>query len=247
MAASTKLRWKRCVNELRFISDELTIVQEIATAAGPEFQQYYEDFCLRKDIDLDNLNHTHGQKLQEIYEQKSPTAGEQYSQLDPEAAGALIPHSLFPSKQVNRAHDSQHSDVESGYQMTKDDLEMHETFSKVFKKLALVLHPDKLAADMPIREAQEKTEMFTDCTKALEERRYFVLIDLAEKFKVSFPRNYRQQIRWMNKETKRITEETRQHQKTYNYIFADAETEEEKDKVIHQFMTQVFGSEIFDQ
>ena len=246
MAASTKLRWKQCVNELRFVSEECEIVQEIASTAAREFQEYYEDFCRRHEIDLETLNHTHGQKLQELYKEKSTEGADEHSNPDPDGNCALVLHSS-PSKEINR---EQHPEIEEepcDYQMTKDDIEMHETFAKVFKKLALVLHPDKLSNELSPAEIEEKTQMFTDCTKALDERRYFLLIDLAERFKISFPRNYRQQIRWMKKETARIEQEIKQHQKTYNYIFADADTDEDKDNVIRQFMTQIFGAEIFHQ
>lgn len=245
MAASTKLRWKKCINELRFVTEECTIVQEMAASAGADFQYHYEDFCRRQNIDLDSLNHSHGQKLQELYKEKHGDGIDENPAFDPDSDCAVVLH-RSASKEVNREDDDQAIHNECDYQMTKDDLEMHETFSKVFKKLALILHPDKLQADLSPEDAAEKTELFTKCAKALEDRHYFVLIDLADKFKVAFPRNYRQQIRWMKKETKRIEEEISAHQKTYNYIFADAETDEEKDHVIRQFMTQVFGPQIFN-
>jgi hypothetical protein len=247
VGASTKLRWKQCINELRFVSEERSLVQEIAAAGAREFQHYYEDYCGRQNIDLGSLNNTHAQKLQEIYKEKSTDGGEDNPQLDAETDCALVPHSLFTSEGVNSGQAAGEATDQCDYEMTKDDLEMHEAFSKVFKKLALVLHPDKIDAGVSESEREERTIMFRDCAKALEERKYFILLDLAEKFNVTFPRNYRQQIRWMKKEVKHIEEETRQHQKTYNYLFAHAETEKEKDNIIRQFMTQLFGAEIFHQ
>ena len=56
MSASRKLKWKTLVNQLRYMYEELDIVEEMASAAAKEFQEYYDDFCARKGIDVEDLN-----------------------------------------------------------------------------------------------------------------------------------------------------------------------------------------------
>ena len=44
--------------------------------------------------------------------------------------------------------------------MTKDEKDMHEAFHKVFKKLAMILHPDKLSDDLSLEKKKEILKMF---------------------------------------------------------------------------------------
>ena len=131
--------------------------------------------------------------------------------------------------------------------MTQDELELHEAFNKLFRKIALVLHPDKLSSQLSEPERIEKTQMFTDAKQALDKRKYFVLLDIAEKLKIATPRNYKQQIRWMKKELKILNQVIYKEKKTYNYVFSECEEDAEKDRVIKSFMKQVFGPQIFQQ
>jgi len=73
------------------------------------------------------------------------------------------------------------------------------------------------------------------------------LLDLAEKFKITIPRNYKQQIRWMKKELGGLNEDIDKHKKTYNYMFSECESEDQKDVVIMRFMSHLFGPQIFQQ
>ena len=55
MSISTKFRWKRAVNDLRYLHQEHDLIKEISRSTAAEFQKYYEDFCDRHDIDKVNL------------------------------------------------------------------------------------------------------------------------------------------------------------------------------------------------
>ena len=48
----------------------------------------------------------------------------------------------------------------------------------------------------------------------------------------------------MKKEIEKIKLEIQKRKSTYNYLFAEAETDNEKDTVIRQFMKQLFGIKI---
>ncbi len=87
--------------------------------------------------------------------------------------------------------------------------------------------------------------MFTDAKAALESRKYFILLDLAEKFKITIPRNYKQQIRWMKKELTELSADIQKNKNTYNYMFSECDDVTERDVVIMRFMAQIFGPEIF--
>ena len=109
----------------------------------------------------------------------------------------------------------------------------------------MILHPDKISKDVEQKEREEKLSMFKEAKLALEKRKYFVLLDLALKFDITPPRNYQQQIRWMKKEIDRMEEQIRKERATYNYSFSECETDDERDALIKNFMTQLFGPQIF--
>ncbi len=71
MSATTKLKWRKLTGKLRHLYDELEIVQDMSTAAGGDFQQYYEEFCTKNDIDLAELNSQHAERIKKLYPEES--------------------------------------------------------------------------------------------------------------------------------------------------------------------------------
>ena len=107
------------------------------------------------------------------------------------------------------------------------------------------IHPDKINPHTyNFEERRRMSEDFKKANKALEERNYFILIDIAEKLDISLPKNYDQQTRWMKAQLKELTAKVHQEKNTYNQVFAAAETKEEKDRVIKQFIKQLFGIDL---
>ena len=247
MAVSAKLRWKRYISELRFINEEADFVREISKEAATEFQIYYEEYCAKRGIDIGELNKRYSDRVGELYESSTyDGSADNNPQLDANADGALILHESAPEEPVNSNEQGQYEKHLGDYQMTQDELEIHDAFNKVFRKLAMILHPDKISDDITPAEREEKLKMFKAAKAALEERRYFVLLDIAEKFNVTAPKNYKQQIRWMKKEIETLNSLLEKEMKTYNYLFSECETEERKDQLIKRFMSQVFGPEVFN-
>jgi hypothetical protein len=225
VAASNKLRWKRLLNELKFLYAEKELVDSISEESAREFEIYYEQFCAHHDLHQKELNQKHSKRIQEIYSEKTIA-----DQCVPLLAGLPV---LYEDTQ---------SDKESEpYIMTKDEIEVYEAFKRVFRKLALLLHPDKIDPTLSATERQEKLRMFKEAKAALESHQYFKLLELAELFKISAPRNYKQQSRWMKREVARLEEEIVREKKTYNYQFAECETDAQKDRLVASFIYQVFG------
>ena len=83
--------------------------------------------------------------------------------------------------------------------------------------------------------------MFNEAKESLEQKKYFVLLELAEKFGVATPKNYEQQIRWMKKSLGALTLKVEEKKTTYNYLFSECETRDEKDEIVKKFIRQLFG------
>ena len=101
--------------------------------------------------------------------------------------------------------------------------------------------------DLTQEEKDDMIKAFTESKTALEERRYFILIDYAEKHNVPLPRNYAQQTRWMLKEKELVRGKLDTKLSSYNYMFAEAETNEAKDNLIKLFMKQIFNYEFEEE
>ena len=230
MSVSQKLRWRRYLNKLRFVHEEIEIVEEISTKTGPDFQAYLESYCAKNNINLRSLNRDHSEKVEEAY--KNLRAEKQKGNLLGDCEDETEPDVLqFADENVS----------EENIEFEREDTEIHETFSKLFKKIALYLHPDRLPKNLTEQEVKQHIDIFNNAKQSLEERRYFILLDLAEKYGVSIPKNYKQQINWMKREIDSLESKLNSKKKTYNHLFAESESDEEKNDLVKRFIKQLFG------
>jgi|TARA_R100001163_G_scaffold12263_1_gene11384 hypothetical protein len=228
MGAYKKLKWQKTLNEYKFLVEELSLVKSIGRATAVDFQQHYEDFLKSNDINLSELNEQHRDRIKEAYNVE-----------EEDVCGDLpVIEASNTSLVVDKAEQPRDSEI----QMTADEVAVHNMFSKLFKSIAVKIHPDKidpLKHDYLQRRKMEKD--FVRANSALKDREYFVLIEIAEELKIPLPKNYDQQTRWMKVQIAGISMEIDQQKKTYNYIFSEAETDDEKDSVIRQFVRQLFN------
>ena len=226
MRARDLLKWKRALNEIKFKHEELELVKEICDGHGVDFQMFMEEYCAQNNIDLKALNHKRGLKMAKQKAQEN-----QVKEIEQKTEQTLA-HMENP--QVENAPVVEQIHVES-----KDKDEMHKTFKDLFKKLALNLHPDRVG-DLTPEERDVRLSMFKDAKQALDNGEYFLLLDMSERFNIRIPKNFKQQTRWMKARIKQIDQEIRAQKHTYNYIFSECETEDEKVKVVKNFLRQIF-------
>ena len=224
-----KLKWKRTLNEYRFVKEEYDILKSISREAGPLFQKHYEQVLQESGIDLDKLNSENKKKINDAYGDPAPTGSVPVQTSDCT--------DMVPSEEIIEKSEK--------VQLTEDEIAIHNVFSKLFKSIAIILHPDKIdPLKHDFAERRKMTENFKKANRALEDRDYFILIEIAERLDISLPKNYDQQTRWMKAQLKELTAKVHQERSTYNQVFAAAETKEEKDRVIKQFIKQLFGIDL---
>jgi len=226
MRARDLLKWKRALNEIKFKHEELELVKEICDGHGVDFQMFMEEYCAQNNIDLKALNHKRGLKMAKQKAQEN-----QVKEIEQKTEQTLA-HMENP--QVANAPAVEQIHVES-----KDKDEMHKTFKDLFKKLALNLHPDRVG-DLTPEERDVRLSMFKDAKQALDNGDYFLLLDMSERFNIRIPKNFKQQTRWMKARIKQIDQEIQAQKHTYNYVFSECETEDEKVKVVKNFLRQIF-------
>ncbi len=228
MRASNLLKWKRTLNELRFKHSELEFIQDINESHAQEFQMFLEEYCDRKKVDLADLN-KNLLAAQALKIQEAPPKSDRISLPESEINedGALVVHHQTPEP------------VEKDEVLIKDGRELADAFTKLFKQIALYLHPDRLQ-NLSDEEKAERLELFKEAQVALKEERYYFILDLSERFGVRTPKNYKQQTRWMKMKIVDLDTHIEQEKVTYNYKFAECETDEERERLIKNFIYQVF-------
>ena len=228
MSAVKNLKWKRSLSTLRFSYEELQYIEEVSAEAALEFEKYYRSFCAINNVDIAALEEQNKERVEQyiVQEQIPDKTEEENVNTDPDDGSLTI--------YQNTQEESE------DYQMTADEIAIHEAFSKLFKKLALKLHPDRINKFLPEDEKEIRAKEFKEANEAFDQKKYFFLLDIADKYRVSTPRNYDQQNRWMKRETEKIQGTIAQKKNTYSYGFAEAETEEEKELLIRKFIFQLF-------
>ena len=124
----------------------------------------------------------------------------------------------------------------------EDDL--HKAFTKVFRALALYFHPDRQREDTSLEEQQVKIDMFKTANSCLEEKQYFKLMELAERYKIDLPENLGDHVDWIYHEQYKVRGEIQRVKSTFNYQFSGCETDESKDNLIKKFLAQLFDIHI---
>ena len=230
MSVTNKLKWKRSLSRLRFCYDELEYTKETAKAAAPEFEVFYRRYCAERNIDISRLDNQNKERLNKLYRRDEITDGNTDNQAKVNSVGdaALIIHDKIPSE------------GNTEYIMTSDDIAMHDAFSKLFKKIALKLHPDRIDKSLPDDEIKMRVNMFQKANQAFEDKKYYFLLDLADRYNIVTPKNYDLQARWMKRESQKVVQLVDKEKNTYNYSFAEAETDEKKEALIKKFIFQLF-------
>ena len=231
MSVSKKLKWRRSLSTLKFLYEELDFVKEVSKEAGPEFEKFYRKFCAEKNVNIGELDRQHKQRIDELYGANNITDKSTEEEPESESIGdtSIVVHNNKPQEKE-----------EEDYQMSADDIAIHDAFTKLFKKIALVIHPDKIDKNLPDDEIKLRVSMFTDALQSLENKKYYILLDIAERFNVTTPKNYDLQTRWMKRESDSVSANIAEVKNTYNYLFGVSETDEEKENLIRKFLQQLF-------
>ena len=232
MSVATKLKWKRTINQLRFLHDELGLVEDISAEGALGFQSYYEEYCRNNNIDVEGLNTQHSDRVKDLFGKEEETPLE-------EEDDEVVPDGSL----VIRDKDKPDVEKDEKYELSKEEQELHDSFRKVFLKLAMVLHPDKIDDSLSDIEKDERRAMFQKVKDAFEERHYFILLDCASKYNIALPKNYEQQVKWMKQEIFDMENDIGRQKVTYNYSFAECETDDQRDALVRKFLRQVFGSD----
>ena len=236
MGVALKFRWKQIINQLRYLYEEYDVVQTISRECAVEFQLYYEEYCARNNIDINKLTQQNAQRVADLFDTPADETDEDSEPVDIPYGSLVIRDKTLP-------------DIEQDMkgQMSQEERAIHDSFRKVFLKLALLLHPDKIDPSLSPEAKKNAAAKFQKIKTAFEEKRYFILLDYAEQYNIAVPKNYKQQIKWMKREVFQIQEQVDKEKVTYNYAFAECDSDENRDLLIEKFLRQVFGADFAEK
>jgi hypothetical protein len=226
---SDLVKWKRALNEIKYKHEELELIKELATGSASEFELFLEEYCKNKGINLRSLTPT--QKLNKT----KPKQGSENKQISEDDTankdlGMVIAPQLGNKQQIAQPLEEHE---------TKEKDEMKVIFTKLFRKLALNLHPDRIQG-LSEQERSERIDLFKKAKLALDNEDYFLLIEMSDRFKIRNPKNYKQQTKWMKKKIKNLNVEISNEKRTYNFMFGNCDTIEEKETLVKNFLFQIF-------
>jgi len=226
--STSHVEWKRQVNTLRFLYRELELVEEMIEEATPAFLQYYRDFCKRHNITPEN----------------GPPGTEPTTEKPEEILGALAPTSgsmAAPREHFNDEFGNWHSKETP---QPPEEAAAHKVFTKIFKKIAYHLHPDRAPPTLSAAEEERRLKMFKKTLDALENKQYFRLMIIAEKFDIETPELNEEQQKWLKHEITMARTSLGGLQGTYNYHFSQCKTDVQKEELMKSFISQNFGIQV---
>ena len=230
MAKSTKIKYRRLMNELEYLYEEHHLLEDIVEDAAGEFEAHYREFCARNKIDIDKLNQDNKERISDLYGIK-PEQVEQTPITEYTGSAAMVKIDT-PKNEVS---------FEVSEEETGVFKKLHEYFNKLFKKLAMQLHPDKIENYIADDEYKRKMAWdFSEAKSALDKKKYFKLIQVAKKYDIYVTENFTLQLKWFKKERDALVDSIAVVKTTYNYKFSECETTQQKDEVIKKFLWHLF-------
>lgn len=116
--------------------------------------------------------------------------------------------------------------------------EEHKEFSKLFRKIALHIHPDRVM-NLPETEQNERMEDFNLAKTNLDKGEYVVLFQIAKKYKVPIEKDYKKHSKWMKNQIELYELLIHEQLQTYGYAYSECETEEEKVLLFEKFINNI--------
>tara|TARA_Y100000593_G_scaffold79438_1_gene147914 strand:+ start:6501 stop:7139 length:639 start_codon:yes stop_codon:yes gene_type:complete len=115
-----------------------------------------------------------------------------------------------------------------------------KVFDKIYREIAKEIHPDKLSKLLSLSEANEKEEMFKKASGAMNKEDWGILLEIADRLNIK-PKNFDGMAEEIKKEIKRLKNLIENNEKMFSWAFINADSDEERDQVIRNFLSQLFG------
>ena len=125
-------------------------------------------------------------------------------------------------------------------ELTDEQVRKKKIFQRIFRGIAKKIHPDKFSNMEQTPDVLKKQEMFKQASEALDNEKWGQLLEIAEELDIH-PQKYEKVNELLREEISDVNKKIVAKQKSFGWHMAEAETEEEKDKVIISFLKTLFN------
>ena len=136
----------------------------------------------------------------------------------------------IPQEKVENNTERQYSDERIEVEKEVKD----ENLKKVFRKIALKAHPDKLEG-LSDFEKKIKEKLFSKARQAFQENDYYGIVEVAESLKIDLPPPTQKQIELMKKTNKNLEKEIDVLKKSVVWGWYHAD-EKDREKIMDQYV-----------
>jgi len=120
-------------------------------------------------------------------------------------------------------------------ELTDEQVRKKKIFQRIFRGIAKKIHPDKFSNMEQTPDVLKKQDMFKRASEALDNEKWGQLLEIAEELDIH-PQKYEKVNELLREEISDVNKKIVAKQKSFGWHMAEAETEEEKDKVIISFL-----------
>ncbi len=236
MSKQLKYQLKKTIKEAEFVHADLEYHEEVGAEAAVAFKERIHELfsALPRDV-RDKLEHSH---LMRITAEAAARKDLDESEDDEAMSGAiegstdLIPTDIEPEEPTEEEKEI-------------DEIKMKGSeLKKLFRRIAAISHPDKLAASGVSKGEVEKMEkIFKRARAAFDRENWFILYTLAVELGMDLDEESESHLHWIQqdiKNTLRIIQGLAD--RTYWHWFM-GETEESKNRALRHYFLQIYNFE----
>ena len=127
--------------------------------------------------------------------------------------------------------------VESEVETTIPETERDPAFKKLFRKVVVKCHPDKLSDELTILQKAQKKDLYEKAIKANDDYNWAMLIIVAIKLEIELPEEYYEYIENLKSESAKVNEQIETIQGSIAWKWYHSSTQEEKDEVLQAYVS----------
>ena len=124
--------------------------------------------------------------------------------------------------------------------LTQDEIRRKKIFQRIFRGIAKKIHPDKFSNMEQTPDILKKQEMFKQASEAFDNQKWGQLLEIAEELDIH-PQKYEKVNELLREEISDLNKKIASKQKSFGWHMVEAETEEQKDKVVISFLKTLFN------
>ena len=124
--------------------------------------------------------------------------------------------------------------------LDKEVSKARKVFQRIFRGIAKKIHPDKFSNSERTPDIIKKEEMFKQASEAFDNEKWGLLLEIAEELDIH-PQKYEKINELLREEISDVNKKIVAKQRSFGWYMSEAETKDQKDKVVVSFLKTLFN------